>query len=164
MFFGWGSTTLNLWHHPPPLLTISGTLKITVICWTNHLAMDKLIWITTDISSHLHHSSATCRSGSENLSFHTEKIVRLHISVSDPNPDFIRIQAGQNRTHQREKLRNFMFEEFFLAEGFYWSPDVFCRETYIPATLFDKKKLFVIKKLVLDPDWIRIQQQPGSGS
>jgi hypothetical protein len=91
--YGSGSTTQNLWHHPP--LPISGTDKIAVICWTNHLAMDKLIWVTTDISSHLHHSSAISRSGPDNHSFHVEKIVSLHISVSDPDPDWIRIQAGQ---------------------------------------------------------------------
>jgi hypothetical protein len=30
-------------------------------------------------------------------------------------------------------------------------------------TVFYEKNSFVIKNLVLDPDWIRIQQQPGSG-
>ncbi len=111
-----GSTTLNLWHHPPPP-SISGTLKITVICWTNHLAMDKLIRVPTDISSHLYITprpiSRTSTDGPDNHSFYTEKIVRLPpISVSDPDPDWIRIQAGQKSS--------------VGAERFSWSPGVFC--------------------------------------
>jgi hypothetical protein len=99
--------------------------------------------------------------------------VRLHVSVSDPDPVFIRIQAG---LYKRKKFRNFMFEEFSVAEGFSWSPGVFCRGLWrwnYPQKFknyLSLKSLFWIRigsefsnsldpdpKLDQQNDWIRIQ-------
>ncbi len=77
------------------------------------------------------------------------------------------IQEGQN--YHRKKLKkiekNFMFEDCW-ARSFFGSLHVLCRGLigHIWKGILNQKFFFILKKLGLDPDWIWIQQQPGSGS
>jgi len=87
-------------------------------------------------------------------------------SVSNADPDWILIQVGQWGSRQAKVVPQkeiSYLNSLSWAGGFFWSLNFLCR---ISRNRFIIQNLFyVMENLGLDPDldWIRIQQQRGSG-